>query len=419
MRFDRQAFPIALVVAAVLAAWGPACGRDPDDASLMMRDIVQMRRQGLSHEQIAEKAAQQGVGFEVTPAVQNQLRRLGFKPDQIDALKECYGSRNRRDDDNPNRPEKPGKDAPPENVGPVAPGEGLRLTEGERDRTLRQIQQIAKSSGADVEPVETQHVTLWAAKDVQAVFLADIKKLESYFHGKCKEPLRSGLDKRCAHVIIIKRRYDFEKWVNAMFVVMARDFEDRDNPGAADELKAQILKSGGFYGNRCVLFCMEGDRLDMLHRSVAAGVGFMYFQLLAEYEHEWPGPLSNGFANGTECVLAGSPSVIIAGARYHQDRNLGLDPRAWIHLVQQRIAAKQVTPVGQLLKMDTSNMLMPHYAEAWTLTALLARQPAKFAELVLELREQKNALKAIEQVYGWDEKQLTEQWHKHVLGQGR
>jgi hypothetical protein len=410
---------IVLMAAAVLATVLPAVGQD----QLTMKDISQLRRERVPHERIVGRAEERGIDFEVTTAVRTQLRRLGFSAQQVDALKECYGPRPPRIiDDNPNnpdKPDKPGKEVQPDAAGPVVAGEGLRLTDGDRDRTLRQIRMITKTSGAEIEPVETQHVTLWAAKDVQAVFLADIKKLESYFHSKCKEPLRSGLDKRVCHVVLIKRRYEFEKWVNAMFVVMAKDFENPDNPGAADELKAQILKAGGFYGNRFVLFCMEGDRLDLLHRSVAAGIGFMYFQLLAEYEHDWPGPLSNGFANGTECVIAGSPTVIISGSRYHQDRALGQDPRAWMHLVQQRIVAKQVTPVGQLLKMDTTNMLLPHYAEAWTLTALLARQPAKFAALILELREDKNILKAIEQVYGWDEKQLTAEWHKHVLGQGR
>ncbi len=91
--------------------------------------------------------------------------------------------------------------------------------------------------------------------------------------------------------------------------------------------------------------------------------------------------------------------------------------RAWLHLVQQRIATKQVTPVAELLQMDTTRMLQPHYAEAWTLVGLLNKQPAKFAKLVAALRDNKAALAVIKDVYGWDEKKLTEEWHKFVLDQ--
>jgi hypothetical protein len=64
--------------------------------------------------------------------------------------------------------------------------------------------------------------------------------------------------------------------------------------------------------------------------------------------------------------------------------------------------------------MDTGNMLRPHYAEAWTLVDLLAKQPEKLAAMMLALREDKDALAAIQKVYGWDEQRLTVEWHRHV-----
>jgi hypothetical protein len=85
--------------------------------------------------------------------------------------------------------------------------------------------------------------------------------------------------------------------------------------------------------------------------------------------------------------------------------------------VQQRVRTKQETGLRGLLKMDTSNMRLPQYAEAWTLVVMLARQPEKFGKLILVLREEQDSLKAIEQVYNWDEKQLESQWRKEVLGQ--
>jgi hypothetical protein len=48
---------------------------------------------------------------------------------------------------------------------------------------------------------------------------------------------------------------------------------------------------------------------------------------------------------------------------------------------------------------------------------LLAKQPTKLADLVLSLRGDQATLKAVERVYGWDEKELTRQWHQYVLAQ--
>jgi 23S rRNA U2552 (ribose-2'-O)-methylase RlmE/FtsJ len=143
-------------------------------------------------------------------------------------------------------------------------------------------------------------------------------------------------------------------------------------------------------------------------------MGYMTFTQLAESQHNEP--LATGFANGLETFLAGSPRVMLFGNSYGNiDRDLGNDPGAWLHLVQQRIAARKVSGVRELLGMDTTNMVLPHYAEAWTLAGLLAKQPARFADLVLALREEKDAVKEIERIYGWDEKKLADEWHKQVL----
>ncbi len=74
------------------------------------------------------------------------------------------------------------------------------------------------------------------------------------------------------------------------------------------------------------------------------------------------------------------------------------------------MANHKETPLGELLQMDSSKMLQPHYAEGWTLVELLASQPGKFGKLLLTLREGDSELAAIDKVYGWDEKKLTTEW---------
>jgi len=363
---------------------------------LTLPDIIEMRRQKLSPARIVEKAGEQGVGFEITAAARFQLRRMGFDAQQIEALHDAYVAKAER-------------------AVPLVPGQGLMTSEAQRDKILEQITEITKASGAAISPIASRHVTLWAAQDDQAVYLPDIQKLEKFLESKCKEPIRSGLDKRSAHIILIKHRYEYEKWILAMFDAMGDPFA-QDNPGSTVGLKAAMLKWPGYCPPNFSVFCMEGQSADRLHRFVATGMGYMYFtQLVQSQRHA---PLATGFANGLEAVLAGTPSVLLFSNSYqNENRKLGADTRSWIHLVQHRIAAKEVSPVGDLLQMDTTNMLLPHYAEAWSLVGLLAKQPAKLAELVVSLRGEKVTLKAVERVYGWDEKELTRQWHQYVLAQ--
>ena len=243
--------------------------------------------------------------------------------------------------------------------------------------------------------------------------MADIEKLEKYFRTRCREPLRSGLDNRAAHMILFTRRYEFENWVNAMFALIGDRFKDPDDPGGYSALKAQTLKSGSLYTENFIVILLQENEYD--HRSVAAGVGYMYFTQLADPKADC---LTCGFADGAESIVAGTPSVTIFSTVYGTgDRNIGGNRDAWLFLVKQRIGARQVTPVADLLKLDTAHMVLANYAEAWSLVVLLAKQPEKFGALILKLREEKSRLRAIEEVYGWDEKRLTDEWHKFVMAQ--
>jgi hypothetical protein len=415
-RSRRSLLYFLLLALAILnageAAWG-------DDKPLAIRDIARMRRDRVPPESIVEKATDQGVGFAVTPAVEKQLARLGFTPEQIDSIRQAAVP--------PDKPDKPGKkegrgangDKGNDEPAPIQPGHGLPSSDDERDRLLEQITKITKLSGVDVQPFAARHVTLWSAKDDQAAFLADLKKIDRYLEGKCQEPLRSGLDKRSAHLVLLKTRYDYEKWITPMFDVLpwTGKLPDAPDPEAGSaELKASILKAPSYITNVFVVICLEGQEGEQAHRRAATGVGFMnLMQQVGQLRHD---PLATGFANVIESLVAGSPATMIFGSRYQSPkRDMGNAPRTWLRLVQERMRTKKESSLRGLLKMDMTNMKLPHFAEAWTFVGLLTRQPEKFAKLVLALREEKETLKAIEDVYGWDEKKLEAEWHKDVLGQ--
>ena len=177
------------------------------DERLSMADIVRLRRQRLPQDQIVEQATEHGVSFKTTPAVESQLRRMHFSAEQIASIKSAY--------------QEPAPDAPAN----LVPGSRLRIGDAQRDAILEEIKKINAASHADLHPLKGQHVTLWSAKSLQAAFMPDIEKLEKYFRTRCREPLRSGLDNRAAHIVLFSRRYEFENWVNSMFALDRRPFQ--------------------------------------------------------------------------------------------------------------------------------------------------------------------------------------------------
>ena len=376
------------------AAPGMAASADGKDTRLTLKDIQQLRHQRISAEQVAENVAEQGRGFEVTAEVASQLRRLGFRPAQIDAIKES-------------------------SLEPLVPGRWLTTSDEWRNQTLKEMKQVAVKSRAAVEPIDSQHVTLWAAKDIQHLYLPDVQKLEKFFHTKCAEPIRSGLDKRSTHVVLLKDHAQYEAWCRAMFNLFGRRFDEKDNPGGNAHFRDEILKLSFWLRWEFCAISVGELPPDRAHRDVVCGVGNMYFSQLGNPRPIGFAALQTGFIDGAETAVFGSPSVMFSAIVYGaQTRNPGADRQAWTLLVQKRMATNRATSLGELLQMDSSKMLQPHYAEAWTLVGLLSKQPAKFGKLLLAMRNGASELEAVKKVYGWDEKKLTKEWHAYVMGRG-
>jgi hypothetical protein len=389
-----------------------------------MRDIARMRHDRLPAKTIVQRASDQGVDFKVTPGIEKQLARLGFDADQIDAIRQASVSREKARPEEP-APEKPIAEKAPgekpphgeaEKGPPVVPGNELPSSDERRKAVYNEVVVIAKQSGLNLPTVETRHVTLWAAKEDQARFLPDLKKIANYLEQMQAEPLRSGLDKRSAHLVVLKTRYEYDKWINAMHDEAPEAFKLRDSPDGKGDTLPAVLKSSSFYTRDVAVICLAEQDLQWQRRMAAADIGSMNFtQQVDPGRHD---PLATGFANVIEALIFGQPRVMMYSNSYHNDnRELGKDQRTWLRLVQDRIRTKKVTGVRALLAMDTTNMLQPHYAEAWTLAGFLAKQPEKFGKLMLALRDEADTLKAIEEVYGWDENKLDAEWHKGVMGQ--
>jgi hypothetical protein len=350
----------------------------------------------MSPEEIADKVAERGRGFEMTADATRKLRSLGFRPAQVDIIKDASDE-------------------------PLLPGKWLTTSDSQRDETYKEIELVTARSGAAIKPIQSQHVTLWAAKAVQQMYLSDVKKLEKFFHTKCAEPIRSGLDTRSTHIVLLKDHAEYEAWARAMFNLFGEQFEQKDNPGANAHVREELLKLSAFYWWDFCAISLGDLSSDFAHRHVVCGLGGMYFSQLAKPPQIFGfGSLETGFINGAETAVFGSPSIMFSAIAYGvQTRHPDAGRQDWGLPVRQRMATNRATPLGELLQMDTAKMLQPHYAEAWMLVELLNKQPAKFGELLLEIRKGKGGsdLEAIEKVYGWDEKTLTKKWRAYVMAQ--
>ena len=297
-------------------ATSSAASSERKDTRLTLKDIQRLREQRIAPERIVEKVAEQGRAFDVTAEVAEELRRQGFSPLQVHAVQESSAD-------------------------PLVPGKWLTTSDKQRNRILAAMKQIAAKSDVDIKPIQSQHVTLWAVKDIQQTYLADIENLEKFFHTKCAEPIRSGLDKRSAHIILLNNHADYEAWCRAMFdvfserfdpkndpdsYVFSEGFDQKNNPVANANYREQVLKRPAYYSTYFVSISLEAEDnpLGQVHHHVVGGVGGMYFSQLAEPRRFIYGPLETGFINGAETAVFGSPTVMFHDIVYGLETS---DPR--------------------------------------------------------------------------------------------
>ena len=228
---------------------------DGKDSRLTLDDIRAMRKKRIPPAQVLDHVAEQGRAFEVTDEVASEFQRLGFSTAQIDAIKQSSADR-------------------------LSPGKWLTIPEKDRDDLRKVMTQIAAKSRADIEPIATQHVTLWVAKGAQSTYLPDLQKLETFFHTKCAEPIRSGLDKRSAHVLLLKNHAEYQAWCRAMFdSPLGKELDQLGGGGTGAFYREQILKSPGLFSWR---YCATSrEEINPTRRGMVACVGDMYFAQLA------------------------------------------------------------------------------------------------------------------------------------------
>jgi len=238
--------------------------------------------------------------------------------------------------------------------------------------------------------------------------VGELKKIDLLLESKFQEPLRSGLDKRTTHLVLLRNSAETMNWISKHFDVMK---VQTDEPGGKDAY-VKRYSNGVMLDHVCILN-LEAVPPRTLPNYLGIYVGYMAMIQLSGYMAE--DPFVTGFANGVESALVGAPAIPIVAREYGaEDRNPNGGGKPWLVIAKQRLAAGKLTPPGKLLKQTTANMNMPEFVESWTLVDLLVRDRVKFGKLVYKLREEEDGLKAIEAVYGWNEAELTKQWLQHI-----
>lgn len=359
-----------------------------DEGPVSLNEIRTLREEKKPAAEIMSLLEARGRGFEMNVATAKALRQLGFPATLIGKLRKIEMKQ-------------------------VIEGEKLKLTEQEEAYNKKyesRIQKAIEKSQLDLAVVECGNHRLVGRKDLVEKIKPDVLRVESILQKNFPEPIASSVDKRASYIAIFEYERGFETWVDALL----KAYEEDGFTFAEKDVRERIIKGKGMYlGGEVYISFIAGLTPEQVRRQVAYAVGYHTMSQLGKHPSE---TLTCGFGNITEVMLFRTPGVTVAGG--YQDRDLGRTATPWAALVMQRFQAGKINSIERVLAYSTSTMMEPQYAECWSFTTMLARRdPKKFAELVVALREKKEPLKSIQEIYGFaDEKAILTAWYKFAQG---
>lgn len=378
---------------------------------LTFSDIGKLRLARHTHGQIVDLAKDRGIGFTLDAKGKARLRVMRFKPDQI-ALMEKIADGSWAAEQKKTaaakaewEASKPGAMKP--GTAPAGVSIGPRMSNGWHTlvagRTKR-IQDEAKTSTA-IFPQRT--VTIVCSKKAAAVHLPNVKKLEAILAKKFPEPIATGTDKRSATIVLLDNRYEYEKWVKAMFKIYQADgitFNGQDPLGMA-------LKGPAFLTSTMTVADLSGlAEQSRLHQGVFS-VGYLYMNQLTE--RNAPDGLVNGFGNLAEELALGKPTIRVNA---YAAREIGGNAGSWAATVAGLLSKKELPSIGRVLKYTMQSMEPEEYCAAWSMVSTMAKDPASFTRWMVAIRDKKEPKASIQPSYQKTVDQITAIWEKAIGG---
>lgn len=365
---------------------------------LTFKDLQRMRAQKQTADQIVEAAKEKGLAFDVDDAMKRRLLRMRFSADQVNTLQEIY--------DNPEAfkavPGVGDAAADKRDINPEAKT-GPRMPDAAQDRYQKMAEDILSLSGVGYKPTQTHRTTLWASDATTKSHAPDIIKIQQLNADNFGGLFKKGLDPRSAHMVICDTQYDYEKVVDALFDVMEKNrmrFE-------GDGIKDMAMRAAAFSTSWISIMNREKTYdADRSKRMAVYGIGKMYMYQLTE--GKCGVGLQSGFGNYCEATIFKLPGCTSAGYGSGQNQN---KPQRWDTVMTKLKRANEIDqPVKILDSYTLPEMEIPQFAQAWSLTTLLAQAPKKFEEVTVKIRDTGSKSGSVFEVYNADSNKLYQVW---------
>lgn len=374
-----------VVLAALLGLHAVAVAADEP---LTLDAIATLRAERQSPAEILRAAKRRGRGFPVDEAARERLKSLGFSSSTIAALAKL-------DEVDPD---------------PSAGGEATAAgADAEAEMIDRIVTGAVAEAGMRFAAAGGARCRVFSGPGVDPQFAADARQVEAQLAAALPKSFVAGIDKRAVNVIIVASRSEYAKLLEAV----SRAGESQGMQFTTDDGRGLEQLAGGkaaLYLRGFTTICLEAATPEQARRTVAHAVGFHALQHASR--RRAGDALASGFGSVAETLLFKTPSVTVAGG--YADREVG-GAEAWPLAVKQRFTDRQIRGLAATLERSLATMEVPDYAECWSLTAALGRDPKKFAAAITGMRDGATPLEAILAAYGKDEEALLQAWQQAAL----
>jgi len=374
-----------LAVAMLAALLGLRAVSGAADEPLTLDDVAALRAERQSPGEILRAAKQRGRGFTLDDAARERLKSLGFSNPTINAL------------------------AKVDEVDSAADAAEVAGGDAEAEAIDRIVTGAVAEAGVRFTVVGGARCRVFSGPGVPPQLAADARQVEARLAAALPKSFVAGIDKRAVNLLIVASRSEYAKLLGAV----SGAGESNGMRFATDDGRGLEQLAGGkaaLYLPGVTTICLEAATPEQARRTVAHAVGFHALQHASR--RQAGDALASGFGSVVETLLFNTPSVTVAGG--YADREVG-GAEAWPLAVKQRVIDQQIRGLAATLGRSLATMEMPDYAECWSLTAVLARDPKKFAAAITSMRDGAAPLEAILAAYGKDEETLVMEWQQAAL----
>ncbi len=405
-------FRIALTACTLVALLlvGPLAGAE--EGPLSIDDMRALRKERKRPYQIMKLAEERGISFLILDKeTERELRKIGFSRTHLRKLREISGRTSGSDttSDGPKQRrdaalKKEEKEAAPQL--PPDPDRDARM-----DRMDQRIQKIIKSSATGVKLDEGHHTRLISKGKLGPKYLKVVRRWEQMAAKRFPNPLGGHVDRRGINIALFNSRYDYQRWVKAMFEVFEEEGTKFNSPNAAE----RASKTKSFFVRGIFSAHVADDSHDQISHLVAFASAFMAIQQVSQ--DTIPDALATGYGNLAETMMFKDQYITVQSG--YTQRKIDREAMTWDELMKKQFKLNQIASVQNVLVYTTNSMQLPQYAQGWSLMSLLAGDEKKLAEFITRLSEDEDPYEALSAIYEMDDEAMMKRWKNFARARAR